>query len=88
MNEEFLKFIGNSKIKEILGDGDNFVGSKVEYAHESKRNIYSISIKMDEGEKYPLTLAVGEDSVEMALSDSEGNILEHLLHEKDVLVYG
>jgi hypothetical protein len=88
MNEEFLKFIENSRIKEILGDRKNFVGSKVEYAHDKNHNIYSISINMRKGKNYLLTLVVGDESVEMALSDEEGNIIEHMLHEKDNLVYG
>lgn len=88
MNKELLAFLSKSKLKKLIGHKRNFIGSKVEYVHDSKRNIYSIKMKMAKGEEYVLTLAVGPESVEMALSDKQGHIIEHLLHDKNDLVYG
>lgn len=88
MKNEMQDFIANSKLKTIIGDKRNFIGSKVEYAHDKDREIYSIKLLMRRGEEYIVTLTVGENSVEMALSDRDGNILEHMLHEGENLVYG
>ncbi len=88
MKNELKKFIKNSRLKKLLSDPKNFIGSKVEYAHDKNRNIYSINVKLQRGVEYLITLIVGDDSVEMALTDKDGNILEHMLHEKENLVYG
>jgi|GEM_PF-5429061 len=88
MNQQFLEFISKSKLKKLLNDKKNFIGSKVEYAHDNDRNIYSISLQMRKGGNYLITLIVGDHSVEMALTDNKGNIIEHMLHDKDKVVYG
>ncbi|HID72829.1 TPA: hypothetical protein EYP38_02705 [Candidatus Micrarchaeota archaeon] len=88
MNKAFMEFLAKSKFKKILNDRKNFIGSKVEYAHDKNRNIYSINIKMSRGDSYLLTLIVGDHSVEMALSDRDGNVIEHMLHDGDKVVYG
>lgn len=87
MNRELMEFISKSKLKKLLSDQKNFIGSKVEYAHDKNRNIYSIKLKMKKGEEYTITLAVGGESVEMALSDKDGNIIEHMLHEGENVVF-
>lgn len=88
MNRELLEFISGSRLKRIINDKRNFMGSKVEYAHDKKRDIYSVRMKMAKGEEYIVTMIVGPESIEMALSDDKGNVLEHLLHEKNSLVFG
>ncbi|MFH1394480.1 MAG: hypothetical protein ABII71_03565 [Candidatus Micrarchaeota archaeon] len=88
MNKMLMEFISKSRLKKILEDRKNFIGSKVEYAHDKNRNIYSISIQMRRGENYLVTLIVGDHSVEMALTDRNGDVIEHMLHDGDKVVYG
>lgn len=88
MNAQFMEFIAKSRLKKLLADNKNFESSKVEYAHDKDRDIYSISLKMLKGGEYIITMIVGRNTMEMALSDKRGNILEHMLHDGERVVYG
>ncbi len=65
---------------------DNFGPAK--YLRDEKRRIYMASVKLEGGKTGVLTLSVGSNEIEMALSDKKGNPKAFVYHGNGKLIYG
>jgi hypothetical protein len=76
-NQKLAKDWESSKIRAIASTLKSFKGASVQYAYDKKQQIYSVSANLD-GKPYILSLRIGPESMEMMLTDRQGNIVEHV----------
>lgn len=83
-NPKLAKDWEASRIRAIASSLKSFKGAGVQYAYDKKQQIYSVSANLN-GKPYILSLRIGPDSMEMMLTDKEGNIIEHVAQmESDI----
>jgi len=77
--KDLQKFMKSSKLGKILADKKNFIGSKVQYSEEVKTTL--------KGNDYVVTSIVGDDAVDISLSDTKGNLIEHIYHKGNTIFF-
>ena len=84
--EDLRKFMKNSQLGKILSDKKNFIGSQVQYSQDGKTKVVTVKTTL-KGKKYLVTSIVGDDAVDISLSDLKGNIIEHVYHKDNVIFF-
>ncbi len=84
--EDLRKFMKNSQLGKILSDKKNFIGSQVQYSQDGKTKVVTVKTTL-KGKKYIVTSIVGDDAVDISLSDLKGNIIEHVYHKDNVIFF-
>ena len=84
--KDLQKFMKSSKLGKILADKKNFIGSKVQYSEEGKTRVVTVKTTL-KGYDYVVTSIVGDDAVDISLSDTKGNLIEHIYHKGNTIFF-